>query len=119
LKINKHVINVAVVLAIAAVVDAVPGGGNAADFVREAISLAFLAVLAWILLRLYREHRNTLYGLGDRRRALVYIAGGILTVTLTATDRLWNTGYGEVVWIVLIAAAVYAVVAVFRSTRNY
>jgi hypothetical protein len=118
-KLNTNVRNVLIIAAIAAVVAIVPGGGSAASFVGAAVSLAFLAALAWVLYRLYREHRNTLYGLGDRRRALVYIAAGIVIVTLTASHRLWNTGFGTVVWIVLLAAAVYAVFAVFRSTRRY
>jgi hypothetical protein len=118
-KINKNVINVLVIAAIAAVVAIVPGGGSAASFVGQVVSLAFLAALAWVLYRLYNEHRNTLYGLGDRRRALVYIAGGIMVVTLTATHRLWDTGFGEVVWILLVAAAVYTIFAVFRSTQRY
>ena len=66
-----------------------------------------------------KDGDDTLYGLGDRRRALLYIAAGIITVTLTATSRLWDTGFGEVLWVVLIAAAVYAAFAVFRSTRKY
>lgn len=119
MKLNTNVRNVLIIVAIAAVVAIVPGGGTAASFVGATVSLAFLAALAWVLYRLYREHRNTLYGLGDRRRALVYIAAGIMTVTLTATHRLWQTGFGEVLWIVLVAAAVYTVFAVFRSTRRY
>ncbi len=119
MKINKNVINVLIIAAIAAVVAIVPGGGSAASFVKTAVSLGFLAALAWVLYRLYREHRTTLYGLGDRRRALVYIAAGIVTVTFTATHRLWATGFGTVVWIVLVAAAVYTVFAVFRSAQRY
>jgi type IV secretory pathway TrbD component len=119
MKINRQVINWVIIAAIAAVVAIVPGGGSAADFVKTAVSLGFLAALAFVLYRLYREHRDTLYGLGDRRRALVYIAAGILTVTFTATHRMWETGFGTVLWIVLVAAAVYTVFAVFRSTQRY
>jgi hypothetical protein len=42
-----------------------------------------------------------------------------MVVTLTATHRLWDTGFGEVVWILLVAAAVYTIFAVFRSTQRY
>jgi hypothetical protein len=118
-KLNNNVRNVLIIAAIAAVVAIVPGGGSAASFVGQVVSLGFLGALAWVLLRLYREHHGTLDGLGDRRRALVYIAAGIVTVTFTATHRLWATGFGTVVWILLVAAAVYTVFAVFRSTRRY
>lgn len=119
MKLNTNVRNVLIIAAIAAVVAIAPGGGTAANFVWQLVSLALLASVAWVLYRLYREHHNALYGLGDRRRSLVYIAAGIMAVTLTATHRLWLTGFGTVVWIVLVAAAVYAVYAVFRSTRRY
>ena len=56
----------------------------------------------------YREHRNSLYSLGDRRRALLYGAVGVIAVTLTATTGSWRTPLGEVAWLVLIAGGIYA-----------
>ncbi len=119
MKLNTNARNIIIIAAIAAVVAILPGGGSAANFVGQAVSLAFLGSLAWIAARLYREHRNALYNLGERRRALVYVAAGILTVTLTASHRLLRTGFGTVVWIVLVAAALYTAFAVYRSTRRY
>jgi hypothetical protein len=114
----KDVRNIAIVLAIAAIVDIVPGGGTAADVVVTAVTLIFLAALAWVASMSYREHRNTLYALGDRRRALLYVAVAVLAVTLTATDRLWRSPLGSVVWLVLIAAGIYAGIWVLLSTRR-
>ena len=115
----KDVRNIVIVLAIAAVVDIVPGGGTAADVVVTAVSLIFLAALAWVASLSYREHRNTLYSLGDRRRALLYVAVGVLAVTLTATSRLWNSPIGSVAWLVLIAGGLYAGIWVLVSARRY
>ena len=54
--------------------------GSTGDFALNtlvtAIVLAFFAGFAWVAARLYREHRTDLYGLGTRRRAIVYIALG-------------------------------------------
>ncbi len=111
--------NVVIVLAIAAVVDIVPGGGTAAGVVIQAVSIIFLAALAWVAALSYREHRNTLYSLGDRRRAILYTAVGVLAVTLTATSRLWTSSIGSVAWLVLIAAGIYAGIAVLLSARRY
>ena len=61
--------NIAIVLALAAIIDLVPGGGTAANVVIQAISLIFLGALAWVVAIMYREHRNALYSLGDSRRA--------------------------------------------------
>jgi hypothetical protein len=114
----KDVRNIAIVLALAAIVDIVPGGGTAADVVVTVVSLIFLAALVWVAAMSYREHRNSLYSLGDRRRALLYGAVGVIAVTLTATDRLWRSSLGEVAWLVLIAGGIYAGIRVLLSARR-
>ena len=111
--------NVVIVLAIAAVIDIVPGGGTSADVVVQVISLVFLAALAWVLSLMYREHRGELYRFGDRRRAGLYASAVVLAVTFTATHRMWASALGSVAWLVLIAGALYAVAAILWSARRY
>ncbi|HLH67016.1 MAG TPA: hypothetical protein VKV27_15065 [Solirubrobacteraceae bacterium] len=110
--------NIAIVLAIAAVIAIVPGGGTAAGIVGTALSLAFLAAAAWVASIVYRQHRDSIYLLGDRRRAVFYLALVVLVVTLTATGRLWQTPAGEIAWLVLIGAGVYAIAAVVWAARR-
>ena len=117
--VNKHVRNVAIILALAAVIAIVPGGGPASSFVVQLVSLIFLASIAWVASRLYREHRVALYSLGDRRRAIVYGAAGVATLTFCASGRLLSTGLGTIAWLALVLGAAYAVFAVFRSARDY
>ncbi|HEY2769545.1 MAG TPA: hypothetical protein VGI87_03215 [Solirubrobacteraceae bacterium] len=119
LSINKNVRNVAIVLILAALVVAIPGGGSGASIAIQAISLAFLGAAAWVAAQLYRQHRLEIYALGDTKRAIVYIAVGVAAVTLTATHRLWATGPGEIAWLALMGGAIYAVVAVVWSARKY
>jgi hypothetical protein len=111
--------NILIIFVIAAVIVIVPGGGSASSFVIQLISLAFLTAIAWVASRLYREHRVALYSLGNQRRAIVYAAAGVATLTFCASGRLLNTGAGSLVWLFLIAVAAYAVFAVFRSAREY
>jgi hypothetical protein len=111
--------NVLIILALAAVVAIAPGGGIGAHVVIETLSLLFLAALAWVGSIMYREHRGSLYLLGDRRRGLLYGAATVLAVTLTATSRLWATAAGSVAWLVLIGAAVYVGCAVIWAARRY
>ena len=111
--------NIAIVLVIAALVAVIPGGGRGATTAIQAVSLAFVATLGWFAAIMYRQHRNTLYSLGDRRRALLYVAIGVTAVTLTGTTKLWSTPAGSVAWLLLIGAAVYAVFAVFWAARKY
>jgi hypothetical protein len=118
-QINPTVRNVAIILVIAAIIDVVPGGGAASNTALQFVYLAFLGAFAWIASRLYREHRRSIYGLGERRRTIAYIAVGVGAVVLTATHRLWATGPGGIVWIILIGGCAYALFQVIRSAQRY
>jgi hypothetical protein len=111
--------NIAIILVIAAAVAFIPGGGTASNVVLQAVSLLFLAVLGWFASIMYRQHRASIYSLGDRRRAIVYLALAVALVTLSATHRLWNTSAGSVAWLVLIGACLYAVIAIVWAARRY
>ncbi len=112
--------NVLIVLALAAIVGTLSGGATAAEVAIQAVTLAFLGTLCWFVSIMYRQHRSTLYSLGDGHRAVLYIAVGVGTLTLTATSRLWNSGgAGSVAWLLLLGGAAYAVFAVLWSTRKY
>ncbi len=119
MSINANVRNVAIVLLIAAVITIVPGGGTTANVIIQAVSLAFLAAILWVAVQMYRQHRTTLYSLGDRRRISLYAAVAVLAVTLTATPRLWQTSAGSVAWLLLVGGAVYAGVTVILAARRY
>jgi hypothetical protein len=113
-----HVRNIVIVLALAAIVAIVPGGGTGANVVLQAVSVIFLAALAWVAVIYYREHRMSLLSFGDARRAVLFGALAALAVTLTATDRLWHTSAGSVAWLVLMGASLYAGGAVLWSARR-
>jgi hypothetical protein len=116
---NRTARNVVIVLAIAAVVALVQGGQTAANVAIQAVILVFLGTIVWFLSIMYRQYRSTLYGFGDRRRALLYVALGVGTLTLTATSRLWASGAGSVAWLLLLAGSAYAVFTVVWSVRKY
>ena len=111
--------NIAIILAIAALLAVLPGGGTGATVALQAVYLVFLATLGWFAALMYRQHRTSLYSLGDRRRALLYVALAVAAIVLTGTTRMWRTSGGQVAWLVLLGAAVYAAGAVFWSARKY
>ncbi|MBV9820066.1 MAG: hypothetical protein JOZ07_17175 [Solirubrobacterales bacterium] len=111
--------NVVIIAALAALIDIVPGGGTASTVLLQAIWLAFLATLVWAASLTYRQRRNELYSLGDRKRAALYAAIAALTVTLTATHRLWTTPAGSVAWLVVVGLSIYVGGAVLWSARRY
>jgi hypothetical protein len=119
-ELKTNVRNIAVILVIAAIIYALGNTGDfALGFLVTLVSLAFMAALAWICSRLYREHRVELYSLGTRRRAIVYVALGVGALALTAVNRFWQSGFGTVVWLVLLGCCIYALYAVWRSSREY
>jgi hypothetical protein len=111
--------NVAIILVIAALVVVIPGGGTGTSVALQAVYLVFLATLGWFAAIMYRQHRSTLYSLGDKRRAILYAAMAVGAVVLTGTSRMWQTSAGSVAWLVLLGAAIYAVIAVVWTARRY
>jgi hypothetical protein len=115
----KPALNIAIVLVLAAAVDVLPGGGRAANTVGAVLSVGFAAGIAYFVGRLYLEHRVSVYGLGDRHRALLYGSVAVGIVTITAEPRMWQSSAGKVLWFVILAAVIYALVTVYRFSRTY
>jgi len=111
--------NVAIVVAIAAAVKFIPGGGHAASAFEAALWVAFGIGFGYLGLRFYREHRITIHGLGDRHRALLYTGVALVFFAWAARARMWQTGLGELVWFLLLGFAAYSLVEVYRRWRSY
>lgn len=111
--------NVAIVLALAAVVAFVPQGGQAAGVVGAVISLAITILFLLLGMRLYQMFRTDIHGLGDRWRAVLYGAIGVAVLAMAALPRLFATGAGTFAWFALVGGASYALYAVWRHYRSY
>jgi len=116
---TKTARNIAIVVAIAAAVYFLPGGGHVASTFEAALWVAFGVAIGYVGLRLYREHRVAIYSLGDRQRALLYGAVALGVFEWAARRRMWETGSGELLWWVLVGCVVYAVLVVIRQARSY
>jgi hypothetical protein len=116
---TKNLRNALIVLLIAGAVFAVPGGGRAASTFEAVLLVLFGVAIGYLGLRMYREYRVSLYGLGDRYRGLLYGAIAVGFVAIVARQRMWQTGLGELVWFVAVGLVVYALLAVFRHSRSY
>jgi hypothetical protein len=110
--------NVAIILLLALVVAFLPGGGNLADAVITALTMALLAGIAWMVYTVSRENQLTLATLGDGRRAVLYGAVGLLALLIAGSDKLFATGGGTLLWIVLLAIAVGAIWRVWMEANT-
>jgi hypothetical protein len=117
---KTHLRNAAIVLLLAVAVWQLPGGGTAAGTVSNVLMLIFAGGLVFFGYRLYMEHRTSLFMLEDRVRALLYGSLVLLALALIGTSELFGQGgFGALVWLALIGAAVYGCVFVYRSSREY
>ena len=111
--------NIAIILAISAGVYFIPGSSRATSTVEAVISVAFGFAIAYLGVRLYREHRVAIYSLGDRHRALLYGAIAVGIFAAEARGRMWESGLGELAWFVLVGIVIYALMEVYRYSRTY
>ena len=115
----RNLRNVAIVMALAVVVAFVPAGGNVADAILTAITMAFLAAIAWTVFVLSRQNQLTLATLSDGRRAILYGALGMIALLVAGSDELFSSGGGTLVWIVLLGASVGAIWKVWTEANSY
>jgi hypothetical protein len=116
---NKTLRNVLIVLAVAAAVAFLPGGGQTAGLVQAVLSIAITVVLVLLGIRFYRENRVAVFSLGDRHRGLLYGALAAIVLALAGRSQLTHTGIGSLVFVALLVGAAGALYAVWQHHRSY
>jgi hypothetical protein len=117
---GKHLRNIAIIVALALAVWLVPGGGTASVTISNLLSIIFIGGLLFFGYRMYMENRDTIFGLGERNRGILYAAVALAGITLVATDRMWDAGgLGAVLWLGFIGLAAYGLYTVWRAYREY
>lgn len=111
--------NVAIIMLLALVIAFLPGGGNLAETVLTALTMALLAGIAWMVYIASRENQLTLATLSDGRRAILYGAVGMLALLIAGSDKMFDTGGGTLLWIVLLAASVAAIWRVWMEANSF
>ena len=96
-----------------------PAGGNVADAVLTAMTMGFLAGIAWMIYTLSRQNQLTLATLSDARRGILYGALGLIALLVAGTDMLFATGGGTLVWILLFGASVAAIWRIWLEANTY
>jgi hypothetical protein len=117
---GKHLRNIAIIVLLAVAVWQVPGGDTAGATVSNLLTTIFVGGLLFFGYRMYMEHRETLFGLTERQRGILYAAAALATITIVATRRMWDEGgLGAILWLAFLALSVYAVLSVWRAYREY
>ena len=118
---NTHIRNFAIVLALALVVWLLPGGRTGAATIENIFSVLFLGGAFFFGYRFYMEHRDTILGLEERQRAILYGAIALALFAIVATTRLWRdlALLGGMLWMLMLGAAGWAIYSVWRNYRTY
>jgi hypothetical protein len=117
---GKHIRNILILIGLAVVVWKVPGGGQAGATVGNLLSIALVGGLLFFGYRVYIDHRDTIFALEERQRAILYSSAGLATIAFVATNRMWSSGgLGALAWMALLGIAAYGVYGVWRSSRSY
>lgn len=111
--------NILIIALLAAGVAFLPNGGNVADAVATAITMAFLGGMAWTVYRLTYEFRSGLLSLTDSRRVVLYSAFGLIVLLIAGSAKMWSTGPGTMAWLLLMASALVGIWLVISEARSY
>lgn len=109
-----------VIALVALLLVALPGGGSALDVVLTALTAAFFAAIALLVMRMYRQYRLDLESLDPNIRLALYGSLAIAVLTFTATDRLFDAGgAGVLAWFALLALASYGLFWAWSRYKRY
>ena len=110
--------NVAIIMLLALVVAFLPGGGNAAEALITALTMALLAGVAWMVYTLSRENQLTLATLTDARRAILYGAVGMILLLVAGTDKLFASGGDPLHCMQRLSASIAAIWRVWMDANT-
>jgi hypothetical protein len=115
----RNLRNAAIVMLLALLVAFAPAGGNAAEAILTAITMGFLAAIAWTVFVLSRQNQLTLATLSDSRRAVLYGALGLIALLIAGSDEMFASGGGTLAWILLLGGSIAAIWRIWVEANTY
>jgi hypothetical protein len=117
---GKHLRNIGIIIGLALVVWLVPGGDTASVTISNLLSIVFIGGLLFFGYRMYMEHRESIFGLAERTRGILYAAIALGTITLVATSTMWDAGgLGAMLWLAFMVLAIWGLLYAWRAYREY
>jgi hypothetical protein len=109
-----------VVMLVALVLVVLPGGGSALEVLLALLTITFLAAIAFLGYRLFRQYRFEIETLDPNVRLALYGSVGLAVLTFVATDRLFEIGgLGVLAWFALLALCSYGLYWTWTRYRSY
>jgi drug/metabolite transporter (DMT)-like permease len=109
-----------VVMLVALVIVVLPGGGNVLDVLLTLLSIIFLAAIAFLGYRLFRQYRFDIETLEPNVRLTMYGSVGLAILTFVGTNRLFEAGgLGVLLWFALLALCSYGLYWTWTRYRSY
>lgn len=121
---NRNVVNVAIILAAAAVVTAFLWfAGTAVSYVLLVLQIAILVAIGFFLYTLYRNHRSRLAWLSGRQRALFYGAAALLVLVIIGSFVVpmligWSFATALLFFLV-IGVCAFVMYRIWRDTEGW
>jgi hypothetical protein len=117
---GKHLRNIAIVILLTLAVWKLPGGGTSALTINNLLGIIFIGGLLFFGYRMYMENHDTIFGLEERMRGILYASLALGAITLVATGRMWDEGgLGAILWLAFIGLAAWGLYSVWRAYREY
>ena len=117
---GKHLRNIAIIVLLAVAVWKLPGGDKASLTISNLLTIVFVGGLLFFGYRIYMENRETIVGLPERQRGILYAALALAVITLVATGRMWDEGgLGALLWLGFLGLSIWALFSVWRAYREY
>ena len=110
--------NILIIALLAAGVAFLPNGGNFADAVLTAITMAFLAGIAWTVYRIEYQYRTSMLALPESRRVILYSSFGLVVLLIAGASKMFSTGLGTMAWLLLMASALVGVWLILSEARS-
>ena len=112
--------NVAIILALAAGVDFLPGGGAAAATVLSALTMIFLAAIAWLRLPASTASSSSPWRRSPTRARRACSARSAAIALLSSPTTTSPPGpAGSLLWVALMAGCLGIIFLIWRSATTY
>lgn len=111
--------NVAIIALLALAVTVLPAGGNVVEAILTALTIAFLAAIALLAGRIWKQTGFTRDTMDDRRRAIFYGSLGALALMVAGLDEMLGSGAGTVAWLAIVGLAGYLAFTTWRQASSF